>query len=72
MSVRVSFEEKEMRVFARLKTRSHSHSFSVPLTELFSEPFLKDLNLIWQMDISLFSFHGDSIYGEIPNCQILE
>jgi hypothetical protein len=53
-------------------TRSHSRSVLVPLTELFSEPFLKDLNLIWQMDISLCSFHGDSIYGEIPNCQMLE
>jgi len=45
----VSLEEKETRVFARLKTRTHSRSFSVQLTRLFSEPFLKDLDLIWRI-----------------------
>jgi len=43
----VSLEEKETRVFARLKTRTHSRSFSVPGAGLFSEPFLRDLDLLW-------------------------
>jgi hypothetical protein len=33
----------------------------VPLTGLFPEPFLKDLDLIWRLDISSSPFHGDSI-----------
>ena len=30
-------------------------SASVPLTELFSEPFLKDLDLIWRIDSRISS-----------------
>ena len=33
-------------------------SVSAPLTELFSEPFLRDLDLIWRLDSNI-NFMGD-------------
>jgi len=38
-----------------VRFRSHSRSFSVPGAELFSEPFLKDLDLLWQVDSMISS-----------------
>ena len=35
-------------------------SVSVPLTELFSEPFMKDLDLLWRVDYMIKAFDDKS------------
>ena len=52
-------EEKSECSFIALAL--YSHSDFVPRTGLFCEPFLRDLDLIWQLDISSNPTHLDSI-----------
>jgi len=42
--------ERELE-FELTRSHSHSHSFSVPPAGLFSEPFLRDLDLLWNIGV---------------------